>query len=279
MNDIELDKIKKIEVEILKEFIKICNEFSLQYFALGGTMLGAVRHHGFIPWDDDIDIGMFRDDYEKFIRFSREMLPNHLFLQNINTDPDCLIPFTKIRDSRTTFIETSCKNRKMNHGIYIDIFPLDFFPQNDCEKKKISRKKKIIRYRMYREYTIPKENQSSQIKEFIKRFISTILRILYPTVNQAIIAGEHLFMSVKHSDYIANYYGAWGDKEIVPAEWYGEGSNALFEGISIKIPKHYEKWLTQVYGNYMEYPPVEKRTTHHYAEIIDPDTSYLEYIK
>ena len=134
LNNKDLETIKKIELDMLCAFIEICNRLSIRYYLLGGTMLGAVRHHGFIPWDDDIDVGIFRDDYELFISKAQSYLPNYYFLQNIYTDPECMINFTKIRDSRTTFIETSTKSKKMNHGVYIDIFPLDFYPDDENDK-------------------------------------------------------------------------------------------------------------------------------------------------
>ena len=118
-------ELKKIELEMFKYYLAICEKHDLKYFLIGGTLLGAVRHKGFIPWDDDIDIGMPRPDYEKFLLVAQKELPEHIFLQTHNTDieyPNC---FAKLRNSDTTFIETSCKKLKINHGIYIDIFPLD----------------------------------------------------------------------------------------------------------------------------------------------------------
>ena len=119
------ERLKAIELDILKAFIDVCKKNSLNYYLLGGSCLGAVRHHGIIPWDDDIDVGLLRADYNKFMEVGQKYLPEHYFLQNYRTDPEYYVNFAKIRDSRTTFIESSLKNLHINHGVYIDVFPLD----------------------------------------------------------------------------------------------------------------------------------------------------------
>lgn len=274
-----LQKLKDVELEILKAFIDVCKKLDIKYYALGGTMLGAVRHGGFIPWDDDIDVGMLRDDYELFLQKGQKLLPEHLFLQTIYTDPEFIIPFAKIRDSRTTFIETSLKNRKINHGIYIDIFPIDYYPDDDRQGKRLFKKKKEFNVRFYREYTFSKENQLPPLKKLIKKSISTALMIKYPNANKAIKKEDELFKSVPKSKRLTNYCGVWAKREIVPVEWYGDGCNGVFEGIDITLPTQYDKLLTRIYGNYMEFPPVEDRVAHHYTEVIDPYNPYLKYIK
>ena len=125
MNDRNFEKLKKIEIELLLSFIEITKKYNLKYFLLGGTCLGAVRHNGFIPWDDDIDVGLPREDYEVFLKVAQAELPENVFLQNGNTDPEYTLNFAKLRNSDTTFMEQSFKNYKINHGVYIDVFPLD----------------------------------------------------------------------------------------------------------------------------------------------------------
>lgn len=117
-------KVWNVELNILKEVKRICEKHNIKYFAEGGTLLGAARHGGFIPWDDDIDVAMLRDDYNKFIEIAQSELPEHLFIQNSKTDirPNL---FTKIRDSRTTWIPKGNDLKLKNYGIFIDIFPLD----------------------------------------------------------------------------------------------------------------------------------------------------------
>lgn len=130
LSDQTIEKLKDIELDILKCFISICEKNNLRYFLIGGTLLGSVRHKGFIPWDDDIDVGMPRKDYELFIERARHHLPDYYFVQTFSTDPSYPNNFMKIRDSRTTFLETAVKHLRMNHGVFIDVFLLDEYPSN-----------------------------------------------------------------------------------------------------------------------------------------------------
>ncbi len=274
LTEIQLQELKKREVEIFKGFISVCEKLNLKYYLLGGTLLGAVRHNGFIPWDDDIDVGMPREDYEIFLKKGHALLPDKYFIQTCHTDPEMPINFAKIRDSETTFIETSIRHLKVNHGLYIDIFPLDLYPCDQKEQKRFSFKKKLLDIRIAAAFYQPDKKRSLKLKA-----IQAFLHLLFPTYKRAIIAREKLYASVKRGVYLANYGGAWGVKEIVPVEWYGEGVELEFEGLRVIAPTEYDKWLTQVYGDYMTLPPIEKREPHHYVDAVDMDKSYTYYVK
>lgn len=273
----QLQKIKKLETDILLAFLGVCRVLSLRYYLVGGTLLGAVRHGGFIPWDDDIDVAMPRADYEIFLREGQKHLPEHLFLQCLDTDPHYCMNFAKIRDSRTTFVEYSVHKFPMNHGVYIDIFPLDYYPEAPAAQRKMDWLQKLFLARSRGEVCVPEQSRHSAAGETARRMVSTIAKLRYPNFFKALRIREKLHRSVKPSALWANYCGAWGKKEIMPAEWYAEGAELTFEGIQVMGPKSYEKWLTQVYGDYMQLPPVEKRVGHHYAQTIDLDRSYIEY--
>lgn len=272
----ETEKLKVIELDMLKIFIGICSKLDIKYYVLGGTMLGAVRHKGFIPWDDDIDVGLYRRDYELFCQKAQELLPEGLFLQTGETDPEYIGGFAKIRNSNTTFVESSTKKFRINHGVYLDIFPLDYYPETKAEQRLFELKNRIIKMRLRREYTLDDRAKGSRAKEFAAAVASAAAMLIYPTVESACTAREKLYTSVKSSEMFANYNGAWGKKEIVPAFWYGEGRMMPFEDIQVCVPEHCEKWLAQVYGDYMQFPPEEKRVTHHFTELIDLDRPYTE---
>lgn len=277
LHDKDLKTIKNIELQMLRAFVEICECLNVKYYLLGGTALGAVRHHGFIPWDDDIDVGLLRKDYELFISKAQSFLPDYYFLQNIYSDPECMINFSKIRDSRTTFIETSTKNKKMNHGVYIDIFPLDYYPDDEDDRKKIKKKKRLISRRLYKEYTMPDEIKSGRTREKVKKLISVLLSIKYHHPIDALLENERLNTAFNKGKNLINYCGAWGEKEIIPEDWFGEGVKVEFEGLQLLIPKSYDKYLARIYGDYMKLPPIDKRQSHHYTEVVDLQKPYTEY--
>ena len=267
-----LKDIKTIELDIFSKFIDVCNNLDLKYYLLEGTLLGAVRHQGFIPWDDDIDVGMLRADYEKLIAEGQKFLPEGYFLQSIETEKGFLCSFAKIRNSNTTFVEKSIRHSKINHGVYIDIFPLDYYPDNEREQKAFDRKNKIYTRRLAAEYYYEDRN--------IKRtMLSAVMKIIYPSITRVMQKRQELYRSVPPSNMIANYCSPWRKREIVPKDWYGEGTMLTFEGIQALAPKEYDKWLTQVYGDYMQLPPEEQRIPHHFVDVIDLERSYLHYQK
>lgn len=269
----QIEELKLVEIEILREFLRICDHLNLRYYLLGGTLLGAVRHQGFIPWDDDIDVGMPRMDFEIFLEKAPKMLPEHLFLQSIWSDPGYLPCFAKIRNNNTTFIETTSAHHKINHGVFIDIFPLDFYPEDKKEQKKFDRKKLLLTHRIQQGYNAPFPGNAKLL------ILSVASRLRHPSLKKAVIKKEDLYKSTTQSALWGNYGGAWGKKEIVPADWYGEGTEVIFEGMKVMAPVQYDKWLTQVYGDYMQLPPEEKRVGHHYVDIIDLHKSYKEYME
>lgn len=274
MNTPEQKRLKEIELAIFRAFIDVCDKLNLKYYLLGGTLLGAVRHQGFIPWDDDIDVGMPREDYEIFVEKGQALLPKEYFIQTFKTDPDYAANFAKIRNCGTTFLETSVRNCNINHGVFIDVFPLDVYSADKTAQKRFSFKKTLLTIRVSTAFYLPSGTKSFKIK-----IANALLSVIYPSYQRAIRARERLYTSFKSGTLIANHSGAWGVKEIVPAEWYGEGKILTFEGLTVRAPAHYELWLTQVYGDYMQLPPVEKRVTHHYTDVIDLDTPYTKYMK
>lgn len=270
-------KLKEVQFEMLKVFAEICEKEKLTYWLIAGTALGAVRHKGFIPWDDDIDVGMPRADYERFMEIGQSYLPEYYFLQNYKTDPNYPINFAKIRDSRTTYIESSAAHLDMNHGVWIDIFPHDGFPEGKLRVKLFKLRSKITFARIYLVFTkkIPLDRAHK-----VKRAMCHLTKLLYPTVKGTVKRRERLFTKYPYdtSQYVLNNSGAWGDREIQQRSVFGEGTEGVFEGFKIKLPLDWDKYLSTLYGDYMTPPPEDKRVGHHCADVIDLEKPYTEYI-
>lgn len=271
------DKIKRVELELLKNFIDVCDKLELEYFAVGGTLLGAIRHGGFIPWDDDIDIGMMRKDYEIFKKEAQRLLPNHIFVQCLETEKSCPFNFIKLRDSNTTFIESSISNLNINHGIYIDIFPYDEYPEDYCKQKRVDLKKIILTKSISRIFN---HNSNTEKKTPFSKLTDIISFVLYPNIKNSLYKREKLYTEYNKSDskLIINYNGAWGKREIAEKVWFKNLKIVPFEDVKLKIPVEYDLYLKKMYGDYMTFPPKEKQISHHYTKVIDVEKPYTYYI-
>lgn len=274
----DTQRLKSIEFEMLKSFIEVCERLNLQYFVVGGTLLGAIRHRGFIPWDDDIDVGLMREDYEKFLQEAQNYLPKYYFVQNRKTDPELPNNYTKIRDSRTTFVENGVQHLNINHGVYIDIFPIDFYPESKWKQRAFDLKSKLLKIRIGHAFDFANTPKRSLFRKIAREVVSLPLMLVYPTIASALNAQEKLYKKEKNSRLAVNLCGAWGKREIMQASWLAETCDVEFEGMVVKAPKEYDKYLKQVYGDYMKFPPVEKQVSHHYSEIIDLDEPYTKYM-
>lgn len=265
-----LEKLKRLQLEILKDYIRICEKYNLRYYIIGGSCIGALRHGGFIPWDDDIDVGMPRPDYERFLEVALSELPEHLFLQCDKTDPEYPMGFAKIRNSNTTFIESSVAHLKINHGIYFDIFPLDGF----CGKPLFKLRMKIYSLCVQKIYKVKIE------RNVLLQLILNMVSWLVPDYRKARDKMNKLASSCKYEEHdtVASYFGAWGKKEKFPRrECFGHGSVGTFEGIPVMLPENPDIYCKQLYGNYMQLPPEEKRVSHHFCDVIDLERPYTDY--
>ena len=270
-----MNELQKVEFDLLRCFIDTCEKLNLNYFLVCGSALGSARHEGFIPWDDDMDVGMYREDYNKFMKLAPALLPEGIFLQNYKTDPKYPHVFAKLRNSNTTCIEKSAKDLDINHGIYIDIFPLDGYPTSTKEQKKLSFLKRWYRLQLASAFKLPDTLKG-------KLFLS-FLRILGCHKRTSKIAAKYERVvskyPVKGSKIICNHGTWYGSKDFISAEYYGKGSDAVCEGLKVRVPEKCEKYLTALYGDWRTPPPPEKQKGHHYYEICDTEKSYTYYLK
>jgi lipopolysaccharide cholinephosphotransferase len=258
----ELRKLQLIQLTILKEVHKICEKNNIKYFLSDGTLIGAVRHKGFIPWDDDIDIGMLRDEYERFCSVCRTDLSDGYFLQTMETDPDYAWPFAKVMLKNTVWIEENSKNSNKYSSIYIDIFPYDVITKSKI--KQFFQKKCYILLRCTfakrRDYILTK-NRKNRLIDFLSYFLFFIpddnLRIM---VNN--IVRKYNYLSKDENcivtKFVGNYY-----KNQNPKASFSKVIVAEFEHFSFYIPEAYDSILKNLYGDYMALPPEEKRKSNH----------------
>ena len=261
--------IQKKELAIFKEFIRVCEKHQLTYFALGGTLLGAVRHKGFIPWDDDIDIGMPREDYNKLMSLDPSEFNFPYKLVNEKNTPSFTKAFMNLQDSTTKILMTY-SNVAHEESLWIDIFPIDGLPSNPI-KKYLHEKRYLFSRMMVQLSQFNKiVNQNKENRPSLEKLIIKIAEIIniekvlsYPFWQKNYISTISKYgMS---EGYAGNYTGAYKLRELVPTDYFGSGTSLSFENIMIKVPEKYKEYLKAIYGdNYMQLPPEEKRIPHQY---------------
>ena len=259
----DLRKAQLLMLKILKEVHKICEENNIKYFLSDGTLIGAIRHQGFIPWDDDLDIGMLREDYEKFCKIAPQILSENFILQNFQTDKGYGLQFGKVILKNTVWIEKVAKNTNRQwSGIYIDIFPYDNITENKKIQKLINRlyifiqeliliKFKYINISNY-------ESMAKKLKYVLKKiYLCTISKKLLIYIRDSICKRYLNKSKTLVTKYGGNFY-----KNQNPYNFYKDLTLQNFEDTSFYIPKNYDKILKNLYGNYMEIPPIEKQRQH-----------------
>lgn len=260
-----MTELQKKEFQLLQAFVQVCEKLELTYFLVCGSALGAVKYKGFIPWDDDVDVGMPRRDYEIFLREGQKLLPKGVFLQNYETDPAYPNIFSKLRDSNTTYIEKSVAHLPINHGIYIDVFPLDEYPREEMERKKLEKTKTACKKKLSCVYDVSR-GPKAKIGYYLRRALG------YHKRTAAILKEYEKCITVrkgKETDVLCNHGNWQNELEYAPIEQYGEGVMMEFEGLPVRVPQRYEEYLKQKYGDWRADPPKEKQVGHHYYTVCD----------
>lgn len=285
----QLKALQNEELNILQDFVRVCKELNCKYYLFGGTLLGCIRHQGFIPWDDDIDVCMPREDYEIFLEKGQELLKRNHFIQNYKTDKEFTWGFSKIRNSETTFVEPIHSNANINHGVYIDIFPLDGFKTSKLYKFKNTLIKCFLNIQISKHR--PKENaykyslkkRGKKLFKFL--FLNGISNLLYgkKELSELLELKDNNAKKViyKESNYVCSNLDPiyQYNLKLYKKEYFGEGQIKQFNTLKVCVPKEFDKVLNISYGNYMELPPENERIPKHDIEIIDLNKSYKEYKK
>lgn len=277
-----MNELQKKQLELFKEFARVCEEHNLVYFANGGTCIGAIRHKGFIPWDDDLDVMMPREDYEKLLKLVNPFSDKKYFLQTYKTDKHYLPNFAKLRDSSTTYIENFFCGIRQNHGVWIDIFPLDGISKKD-KPYKVKWRFRNVRSWANVYLCFPYGHRRKIHKRtFFKDIGLNIFAYLFfwgnifQYRNRMI---EHWMKRIPYKDavYVTNYCGNIPSKGYVRKSWLGTPKKVPFEDTYINVPEDYDAYLKFIFGSYMTPPPPEKQIGHHFNKGYSLEMGYEEY--
>ena len=265
-------KIWAIELDLLFQFINICNKYNLKYFLIGGSLLGAIRHKGIIPWDDDIDVGMPRKDYDRFLELGSEFQDPY-FLQTPYSDKGYAYSYAKLRNSRTTCLVPMFKYQGFNQGIFLDIFPYENWIEEDGEL--LFEKIHQLAYdnSTYMRITNPSLDKTN--KERVKLWPGRNYIEVYEEIQRL----ASTFKNVKTDEIAKIVFTTNIEKEIHDMSWYENTLVVDFNFLKVRIPICYDNILKKYFGeSYMMFPPIEHRNGGHDSAIFDPDHSYLDYL-
>lgn len=259
MNE-DLRKVQLIEKDVLDAVVAICNKYNLTYYLSCGTLLGAIRHKGFIPWDDDLDLFMFRNDLNRFCEVAPQEIGDDYFVQFQGTEPNCFEDLIRVRKTGTRYADVwSVRCNYSNYGCWVDIYPLDGIKGINSFQFKFQRligKKVVHRICNYRSL---KQLEGLPISKKIIHYLSCI----FPLKVWSSLRTKIYTLSQTDTEYVTEFTGDYSWRKLTfPRSVFGEPVKVEFEGGEYNAPKEYKKVLEITYGDYMQLPPPEKRVNH-----------------
>ncbi len=259
----QLTKLHDVESDILKEVIRVCVENDIEYFVDWGSLLGVVRHGGFIPWDDDVDISMPRESFEKFLSISPDKLRKGYVLQHFSVDVKTPTYCAKVRKDGTKFVEACNVNIPIHQGVFIDIYPIDYLPDDSklCDKY---RKKAAVLKQLYIAKTI---TEPSYAKSKLKKAMLTMLRT---GLHVALIPVPKVYFYNKLDKHLRQYNEVARERVSCIGTLRGEHQyeevfplkTATFEGFNVMVPNDATAVLREEYGDWQKIPPENERIGH-----------------
>jgi len=260
MRKLSLQELQELQFDTFKKIDNICRKNHVTYYLSGGTLLGSIRHNGFIPWDDDIDIAMMREDYDKFVEICKTQLEDEYFLQNYHTDLDFSPALSRVCIKGTYVKNDEIEHLKCNKSTYIDILPVDNIPDDDELALKHARQLAIIdRLIGLKLYLVGNEG-FFPYKRYIKKVVSLVLEIIplrYLQTKREQVMTRYSHCKTRRVCSTVSKYGY--KKQMMDRQIYGTPVLVKFEDGEFFAPQKYTEYLTQIYGDYMQIPPEEKR--------------------
>ena len=283
-----MNEVQEKELGVLVEVLKVLKKHNLRYFAIGGTCIGAIRHKGFIPWDDDIDIAMPRKDFELFRTEYYKELPEHLQKIDGEVSRSHNFLFMKIHDSRTTYVEYYAENSPDRYsGVFVDIMPVDGLPPSEKEISRLFRQ--LNHWKTMNNLCRPGDmsptSRKEQLRIGMKRIVKSILQKIYPhDYFYHKITAEMQKYPYDTSEKVLFTWRRTSNKRsriVYDASLFAKLTDVPFENTMIQVNQDYDKYLTLDFGNYMQLPPEEEQhTVHHvYKEDMNKPCSYYAELK
>lgn len=270
MRELTLPEIHRVTLELMDEIHRICEENQIRYFIAYGTLIGAIRHNGFIPWDDDFDIQMTRPDYEKFYQIVRQRKHPYYQLCDRRSTPNYYYGIPRFSDTRYQYISTRKYEEGFDNGIFIDIYPMDNFGNTYEEAKRV--KKKVDRLSVLYTWYTNSRNEKGGLMSLAQGLGHRLLRLVYGNKLSDRIDDWVMDTIRKNTSDDDKQVGevCW-DYLVTPyqREWFKERELHAFEDRQYWIPKEYDLLLRTEYGDYMQLPPEEKRHPHHDYVIVE----------
>ena len=261
MKKLSTNEVQLMLLELMKKVHTYLNENNLKYYLLGGSALGAVRHNGFIPWDEDIDIGMFREDYEKFIELCGDF-DEEYDVVNMHNSKNCDCCITRIYFKNTIIDDKTLSATKLDKRLYFDVFPIDNVPENADERdkyeKKIKSLKNLISLIDVRNYN------NGKLELFAKRIVSLFLKPFRNVILKKCNELMKLYMN-EQTSFVCSLCSQYTFKrQLMPKSYYGNPTLHVFDDAEFYIPEQADKYLSALFGSdYMQVPPEDKRRKGH----------------
>lgn len=271
-SEFNLRKLQLTQLEILKVIDKFCRENQIRYSLYAGSLLGAVRHKGFIPWDDDLDICMARSEYNKFIKKWTEQKPSGYILQNKETEPDFTQSFTKIRKDHTAFLQSMDNGGKYHKGIFVDIFPIDRMPEEGMRRKHFQFR--CMLYQLYTREFIPSKSQG-----IVKCLAAVLLKLSSQEQRyqkRIKLLGKITENNDNHSLNTAAIETVESMKTEFPSDMLDSYTYLKFEDGEFMCFEKWDEHLRCKFGDYMEMPPESQRVWKHHPVVLDFERNYEE---